>query len=293
MNMKILDLGISPRRIGLAGWVVVMAGIWQTAPSLNAQQHTRLNPMIAKLEQGKAVLTPVDWAFIDMEHGPYLLDRLQTTLDEMGKKRNAEGQLQTAPIVRIPQDGDEDFRWSVKQVLDHGAFGIIFPHIESKEQAVRAIQAIRYAPQKGALHPEPRGQRGWAPGRAVKYWGISQAEYLKRADVWPLNPDGELFAMLMIETVEGAKHINEILEVPGIGAIFLGPSDLGVSLGVGPAAPLPPPEDEAVIQTVLKACIAKKVFCAYPVLGGESELNKRLSEGFKVILNASGASARP
>jgi 4-hydroxy-2-oxoheptanedioate aldolase len=261
--------------------------------NLNAQQPARLNPLIAKLQQGKAVLTPVDWMFIDMEHGPYLLDRLQTTLEELGKKRDATGQLQIAPIVRIPPDGDEDFRWVVKQVLDHGALGIIFPHIESKEQAVRAIRAMRYPPQKGALHPEPAGQRGWAPGRAVRYWGITQAEYLQRADVWPLNPQGELFAMLMIETVEGAKHINEILDVPGIGAIFLGPSDLGVSLGVGPAAPLPPPEDEAVIQTVLKACIAKHVYCAYPVLGGEIELKQRLAEGFKIILNAGGGAGRP
>ena len=249
--------------------------------------------MIAKLESGRAVLTPSDWMFIDMEHGPYLLDRLQATLNDLGQKRDADGRLLTAPIVRIPQDGDEDFRWTVKQVLDHGAFGIIFPHIESKEQAVRAIRAMRYPPQKGARHPEPAGQRGWAPGRAVRYWGITQAEYLERADVWPLNPDGELFAMLMIETAEGARHIDEILETPGIGAIFLGPSDLGVSLGVGPAAPLPPPEDEAVIQRVLKACQAHNVFGAYPVLGGESELKQRLAEGFKIILNAGSPAPAP
>jgi 4-hydroxy-2-oxoheptanedioate aldolase len=260
--------------------------------NLNAQERVRVNPLIAKLEQGKAVLTPIDWMFIDMEHGPFSFERLQTILDDLGKKRSADGQIQVAPIVRIPQDGDEDFRWTVKQALDHGAMGIIFPHIESKEQAVRAIQAMRYAPQRGSLHPEPRGQRGWAPGRAVKYWGITQTDYLKRADVWPLNPDGELFAMIMIETAEGAKHIDEILDVPGIGAIFLGPSDLGVSLGVGPVSPMPPEEDEAVIQRVLKSCIARRVFCAYPVLGGDKELKQRLAEGFKVILNA-GGSARP
>jgi 4-hydroxy-2-oxoheptanedioate aldolase len=274
---------------------VALAGILCLTPHslLRAQQPVQINPLIAKLKQGKAVLTPVDWMFIDMEHGPYLIDHLLTTLEDLGKKRNANGQLQIAPIVRLPQDGDEDFRWSVKQVLDSGAVGVIFSHIESKEQAEKAIRAMRYAPQKGAAHPQPTGQRGWAPQRAAKYWGISTAEYLKRADVWPLNPNGELFAMLMIESAEGVKHINEILEVPGIGAIFLGPSDLGVSLGVGPAAPLPPPEDEAAIQTVLKACLAKKVYCAYPVLGGDSELKKRLAEGFKIILNASASPARP
>jgi 4-hydroxy-2-oxoheptanedioate aldolase len=281
-------------RIIVANSAALVALICFVAPQpLRSQQPVQINPLIAKLKQGKAVLTPVDWMFIDMEHGPYLIDRLQTTLEELGKKRNADGQLQIAPIVRLPQDGDEDFRWSVKQVLDSGALGVIFSHIESGEQADKAIRAMRYAPQKGARHPEPSGQRGWAPQRAARFWGLSAAEYLKRADVWPLNEDGELFAMLMIESAEGVKHIDEILEVPGIGAIFLGPSDLGVSLGVGPANPLPPPEDEAAIQTVLKACLAKKVYCAYPVLGGESELKKRLAEGFKIILNASGGPARP
>ena len=262
-------------------------------PAITAEDRKpRLNPLIAKLEQGKAVLTPDDWMFIDMEHGPFSIDRLQETLNELGKKRNPDGTLQTAPIVRIPQDGDEDSRWAVKQVMDMGAFGVVFPHVESKQEAINAIRAIRYPPQKGAKHPDPVGKRGWAPGRAVRYWGITQAEYLQRADVWPLNPEGEVFAMIMIESVEGAKHINEILEVPGIGAIFIGSSDLGVSLGVGPAAPLPPPEDEELIQTILRACKAKNVYCAYPVLGGESELKMRLAQGFKVILNAGGG-ARP
>jgi 4-hydroxy-2-oxoheptanedioate aldolase len=252
---------------------------------------TRLNPLIAKLERGEAALTPDDWMFIDMEHGPYLLDRLQNTLNDLDKRRGPDGRLPTAPIVRIPEDGDENSRWSVKQVLDMGAFGIIFPHIESKQEALRAISAIRYPPQRGSKHPEPVGKRGWAPQRAVKYWGLTQTEYLQRADVWPLNPDGELFAMIMIESVEGARHIDEILEVPGISAIFLGPSDLGVSIGVGPANPLPPPDDEVLIQKVLKACKAKNVICAYPVLGGDKELKQRLSEGFRVILVAGAPQA--
>src|SRR5271168_883787 len=74
-----------------------LPGVYQT---LTAQpRKPRLNPLIAKLEQGKAVLTPNDWAFIDMEHGPYLVDRLQQTLNDLGSKRNADGVLETAPIV--------------------------------------------------------------------------------------------------------------------------------------------------------------------------------------------------
>jgi 4-hydroxy-2-oxoheptanedioate aldolase len=253
-----------------------------------------LNPLIAKLEQGQAALTPTDWMFIDMEHGPYLLDRLQTTLESLGKKKQANGRFETAPIVRIPLEGDEDFRFAVKQVLDMGAMGIVFPHVETRAQAVEAIRAMRYPAQRGSKFPQPAGRRGWGPGRAAALWGFSVNEYaFERADVWPLNPQGELFAMIMIETEEGVKNINDIITVPGIGAIFLGASDLGVSLGVGPPTNgVNAAETEAAVQKVLKACLATKVTCAYPVLGGDADLKRRTAEGFKVLLVA-GPSARP
>jgi 4-hydroxy-2-oxoheptanedioate aldolase len=98
-----------------------------------------------------------------------------------------------------------------------------------------------------------------------------------------------MFAMIMIETAEGVKHINDIITVPGVGAIFIGNSDLGVSLGVGPPVnAVNPPETETAVQTVLKSCKANKVVCAYPVLGGPAEVTKRTNEGFKVMLVAGG-----
>jgi 2-keto-3-deoxy-L-rhamnonate aldolase RhmA len=93
--------------------------------------------------------------------------------------------------------------------------------------------------------------------------------------------------MIMIETAEGVKNIDEIVKVPGIGAIFLGASDLGVSLGVGPPVNgANAPETEAAVQKVLKACLASKVVCAYPVLGGDADLKQRIAQGFKVLLVA-------
>jgi len=277
---------------GLIGCVVSAVGLWIASPE--AQRKPRLNPLIAKLVAGEPALTPTDWTFIDMEHGPYLLDRLQATLDEIGKKKAADGRFSTAPIVRIPLEGDENFRFAVKQVLDMGAMGAVFPHVETRAQAVEAIRSMRYPPQRGAKAPEPAGKRGWGPGRAAAYWGFPVNEYaFERADVWPLNPNGELFAMIMIETAEGVKNIDEIVRVPGVGAIFIGASDLGVSLGVGPpvAGGANAPETEAAVQKVLKSCLAAKVTCAYPVLGDANDLKKRTAEGFKVMLVA-GAAAR-
>src|SRR3954468_16331961 len=100
----------------------------------------RINPLIAKLEAGQTALTPTDWMFIDMEHGPYLLDRLQTQLADLGKRKKPDGQFESAPIVRIPLEGDEDFRFAVKQVLDMGAMGVVFPHVETRAQAIEAIR---------------------------------------------------------------------------------------------------------------------------------------------------------
>jgi 4-hydroxy-2-oxoheptanedioate aldolase len=172
--------------------------------------------------------------------------------------------------------------------------GIVFPHIETRAQAIEAIRSMRYPPQRGSKYPEPAGRRGWGPGRAAALWRLPVNQYaFERADVWPLNPQGELFALIMIETAAGVKNINDIITVPGIGGIFIGASDLGVSLGVGPPVNgVNAPETETAVQTVLGACKSAKVTCAYPVLGGAADLKQRTAEGFKVMLVA-GQPARP
>ena len=69
-------------------------------------------------------------------------------------------------------------------------------------------------------------------------WGLSQAEYERRADVWPLNPEGDLLAVVMIESAEGLARVDQIAAVPGVGALFVGAgSDLSRSLGVAQPSP--------------------------------------------------------
>ena len=77
---------------------------------------------------------------------------------------------------------------------------------------------------------------------------------------------------------------DEIMSTPGVGAVFIGASDLGMSLGVGPASPKVPPETEAAIQIILNACKAHKMVCAYPAVNGDQEVKKRLDEGFRMLL---------
>jgi len=110
--------------------------------------------------------------------------------------------------------------------------------------------------------------------------GIPDAEYERRADLWPLNPDGDLLAIMMIETAEGLKNADAIAAVPGVGAIFVGAGWrlAPVSLGVESNSP----EVEQAFQTILKACLSHNVACGITALNGR-DIAKRLAEGWKMI----------
>ena len=135
---------------------------------------------------------------------------------------------------------------------------------------------------------EPRGERGWGPGRAVNYWGLANGqEYYDKADVWPLNPEGELFAVALIESGEAVGNIEAILQAPGLSAILVVPGDMSIDLGLGPRGDKPFPEVEAAFQAVIKACRAQTaVICG---LGdARSNLEMRLEEGWRFMLPLGG-----
>jgi 4-hydroxy-2-oxoheptanedioate aldolase len=116
-------------------------------------------------------------------------------------------------------------------------------------------------------------------------WGISTQEYERRADVWPLNPDGDLLAIMMVETTEGIKNVDAIAAVPGVGAIFIGAgSDLRQALGVEENAP----EVEQARQTILRACLARNVACGLTAVTAP-DIARRLAEGWKMIRTTDAA----
>jgi 4-hydroxy-2-oxoheptanedioate aldolase len=162
--------------------------------------------------------------------------------------------------------------------------GIIFNGVDNKEQMTRLIREMRYPQPKTSKYQEPPGLRGYSPGNATFAWGISAPEYERRADVWPLNPEGDLLAIPMIETAEGLKNVNEIASVPGVGAIFIGAAgDLHQYLGVAQDSA----EVEAARQTILAACKAHNVACGITAIP-KAEVNKRLEEGWKMIRTGRG-----
>ena len=263
---------------------IVGATIFVLGTLAAGAQQVRINRLIEALERGEPAITSDVWTFVDQEHGPYVIDQLGVRLREMAEVITSAGQQRLAPIVRIPTEGDQNVRWVIKQVLERGAMGIIVPQVENAEQATKIIRAVRYPQRRNTRYPSPSGRRGFAG--APRTWGLSVMEYIEVADVWPLNPEGELFVMPMIENDEGVRNVGAILDVPGVGGVLIGPNDLSMGLGVGPwhtdGRVLHPPEAEAAIQTVAQACVAKEKHCGM-VTWSDDETTKYIADGFQVI----------
>jgi 4-hydroxy-2-oxoheptanedioate aldolase len=188
------------------------------------------------------------------------------------------------PFVRIPPNGSEKAQWQAKQALDLGAYGIVWPHISTVDQAYNAVGACRYPRQKSKPLYEPAGLRGDGPAAAVRYWGLTQQEYYQKADVWPLDPRGEIFVVLMIEDTEGISNLAAMLKnVPGIGAILIGEGDLSQELGV-PRQYEHPVVLEAMAQ-VAATCKEHKVPVGHPhVEPGNAE--RIIKEGYRFLMCA-------
>jgi 4-hydroxy-2-oxoheptanedioate aldolase len=279
----------------MAGMIALPTG---TLCAQEAVKH--LNPVIEKLAAGKPFIgfqtgdlslqnartlarADIDYVYMEMEHGPMDFAGLHQFTVGMIDKEAILKKGSVAPNVaifsRFAPYGREQAQWFVKQALDIGLMGVIFNGIDNAEQALLAVRNMRYPQRKTSKYQDPPGLRGYAPGVAVWWWGVSAAEYERRADVWPLNPDGDLLAIMMIETAEGLKNADAIAAVPGVGAIFVGAGgDLHQYLGVEANAP----EVEQAFQTILRACLAHNVACGITALSAQN-IARRLAEGWKMI----------
>ena len=142
-----------------------------------------------------------DWLVLDAEHGPLGYETLQRLMQAM----NGSG---CTPIVR-PQWND---MVTIKRVLDIGAHGILVPMVNTREEAEYAVRACRYP---------PRGERGAGPRRAA--W--ADKDYLGTAD-------DEIMVIAQIETPQAVQNLDEILQVDGIDACYVGPFDMARNMGM-------------------------------------------------------------
>ncbi|MBA7475061.1 2-dehydro-3,6-dideoxy-6-sulfogluconate aldolase [subsurface metagenome] len=172
-----------------------------------------------------------DFVIIDAEHGPISMQNAQNMI------RAAET-ANITPVIRVANN-DEAL---ILRALDIGAQGIEIPQINSKSQAIKVIRSVKYSPQ---------GERGVCRYvRAANYSSMDKFEYFKSAN-------NETMIIAHIEGVEGINNLDEILSVPGIDVIFIGPYDLSQSLGI-PGEVNNPLVTERMKEVVLK-CKENKV----------------------------------
>ncbi len=264
----------------------------------------RLNGIIRAFEQGKPAFTafakldtqtaaemtdaPYDGIVYEMEHNPYDVTALGNALQYMlNRKAIAEsGSVAPAvtPLGRIPANGVEMNQSFAKQVLDRGVYGVIWPHVATVAQAYNAVASCRYARPKNAPLYEPKGARGDGPANAARYWGLSQAEYYAKADVWPLVPDGELLVGLMCESTEAIENLDDILSnVPGIGFILIGEGDLSQQLGYARQYEHPVVLD--AMRQIVETCKKHHVVVGNPHTTAKN-LERLLGEGYRFLMSA-------
>ena len=234
-----------------------------------------------------------DMTIIEMEHRDFNYDKLRMSLQFLLSRRKiaAGGSLQADPVpmVRVPPNVRERNQWVLKQALDTGVYGLVLPHLNTVEDAQAAVVAARYPQVPGSADFEPAGERGWWSRTAPRYWGLTPEEYYDAADLWPLDPDGNMLLMGIVEEPHGVENLKDILrEVKGIGAIWAGPGDMSVAMGhkgnVGH------PEVQANLLRILETCKDAGVACATGATANEVPM--RLEQGFSIIITSPETTTR-
>ncbi len=153
--------------------------------------------------------------------------------------------------------------WMVQQALAQGVHGVHLARARDPEGVKRFVQAARYPIHKQAIDIVGEGLRGWGSQTfAAWVWGLSTQEYLQKADVWPLNPEGEIMLGVKLEDQLALDRAAETLSVPGLAFAEHGPRDLGLSYGYpeGRADPPLPPEVVAAGDMVLELTKERGMF---------------------------------
>jgi 4-hydroxy-2-oxoheptanedioate aldolase len=171
-----------------------------------------------------------DWVLIDCEHGSASL----TDVELMAMAADAAG---ITPIARPRTNAAAD----IQSVMDRGAMGVQVPHINSAEDARRAVAAVRFGP--GAA-------RGLAAGTRPDSWGLGA-----RMPDFAAAANAQSLVCVQLEHAEAIRNIDEILAVDGIDVFFIGPSDLSQSMGF-PGDPKAPPVARAIEEALAKIVAA-------------------------------------
>jgi 2-keto-3-deoxy-L-rhamnonate aldolase RhmA len=153
--------------------------------------------------------------------------------------------------------------------LNVGHAGVFMQQVETAAEVRQAIAAMRFV-SKGGIRPDT------GIDLAAKYWGLTKAQYLDRADVWPINPRGELVIYAIVESRLGITNIKEIAAEPGVSALVVGAGTLGGVFGADRAG------FDAAVASVAAACKEFKKACSHPA-NNPAEIERLMGMGFSVF----------
>ncbi len=206
------------------------------------------SPIVAEI----AANMEFDWLVIDTEHGSIDIGATQSIIQ-------AVSTTDTVPMVRVPWNSP----LPIKRALDAGAYGLVIPMVNSREEAVNAVQACRYP---------PIGARSYGGPRARLYGGVDYFEHANE----------EIALIVQIEHIDAVNRVDDILSVAGVDGFFIGPSDLAISMGLNPGLDNVDPKHVDAVRKVLAS--GKKHGVAGGIQVGSSEaVNERIAQGFKFI----------
>lgn len=191
-----------------------------------------------------------DWLFLDAEHGP---------LGPLDIQRMIIGAAGVPCVVRPPNHSEME----IKRALDAGAAGILVPQVNTAAEAAAIVARAKFPPQ---------GQRGVGVSRANGY-GYEVGPYVARANA-------EIAVIVQAEHVEAVRNIEEIVKVPGLDAIFVGPYDLSASMGK--VGQLDDPEVVAAITRIADAALGAGLALGYFATTPAAVL-PRIAQGFSLL----------
>ena len=200
-----------------------------------------------------------DWIVVDTEHYPIDITTASLMFTTMARTR-------TAPMARIPWNSPEN----IKRVLDAGAWGIIFPMVQSRDEAEMIVSACKYPPE---------GTRSVGGGRHSISFDTEAGDYQK-------NANNEICVVLQIESVTGVERCDEILSVPGVDACFIGPNDLAASMHLPTAMES---DDPRIVEAIAHIRDTARRLNVAPGIhtSGPPAANRRIEEGFQFVAVAS------
>ena len=271
---------------------------------------TRINKLIDLIEAGQQIYiskpdeltfqcgkemssTWADLLLVDFEHHYFDIKGLHEFMK--GLKAGGptkSGHLTPAVITTLPSNATTVNEvlanaWQSRHVLSTGVHGILNTHTRSAEAVAAFVATCRYPFQKLGQEQIPEGLRGaGGQGEPAGLWNMSNEEYVRKADPWPLNPDGELFLGLKIEDRHCVENVEGIAAVPGIAFAEWGPGDMGMSYGLPDAHDPPYPEIMDQAREKIKEALKKnnKVFYS-----SWNDLSMKPEERIKFIINEVGS----